>query len=126
MELLKIILFLAAAAAVLYGYIYAMAALNRRCMKKYRYEPVTFTNFGLIIAACGVFFLGALMGDANVYVAIVLALAVVLGIWGWIYSKTSFLDSLAAMSLLLVGGIFVFLVLLAIWLNSGGRRGNRR
>ena len=77
MELLKIILFLAAAAAVLYGYIYAMAALNRRCMKKYRYEPVTFTNFGLIIAACGVFFLGALMEDANVYVAIVLALAVV-------------------------------------------------
>ena len=126
MELLKIIFFLAAAAAVVYGYIYAMAALNRRCMDKYEHEPVTLGNFGLIIAACVVFFVGALMGDENVYVAIALALAVVLGIWWRIYTKTSFLDSLAATSLLLVGGIFVFLVLLAIWLNSGNRRDNRR
>ena len=126
MELLQIILYLAAAAAVVVAYGFAMGALNARCSEKYDYEPVTISKFGFIVVACFFLFVGALSGNDNFYVAVAFASLVVLAIWGRIYSKTSFLDSLAAMGLLLLGGVVVFLLLLAIWLNSGDRRDNQR
>lgn len=126
MELLQIIFYLVVAVVVGAGYFLAMAALNSRCLEKYEYEPLTIDKFGLIVAACVLLFFSAFMSSDNFYVAVAFAAIVVLGISIRIYLKTSFLDSLAAMVLLLLGAAFVFLLLLAIWANSGGRRDDRR
>jgi hypothetical protein len=130
MELLSTLIVVASIIGIAWLYFKSIISLNKWCETMYGYRPITLGKCFIASLPIILVFIGAIMdgrnsGGLNVIVAGILGLVIIAWLWFRIFSQTSFLESLGAITLLIINGTLIFLVIfiaIALYIESQKRK----
>lgn len=130
MELLTTLIVIAAIIGIAWLYFKSIISLNKWCETMYGYRPITLGKCFIASLPIILVFIGAIMDGRNsdglnVIVASIMGLVIIGWLWFHIFSQTSFLESLGAITLLIINGTLIFLVIfiaIALYIESQKRK----